>query len=142
MAESSGNANAVSNKGAVGLMQILPSTAEKLDSSLSGLSDSAIAAKLKDPNYNIQLGTYYYRQLRNDYGNNDLASSAYNGGYRANAPSVNCPGIRRWECRWDSNGCWGTSNTNCTPNTGYKPTRDYVPRINTFESQINNGQCT
>lgn len=128
--ESNGVPGVISPKGAVGLMQIMPSTARVLDSSLSGLSDAEVTAKLKDPVYNMQLGVKLYAQDYRYYsGDFEKITAAYNGGRGANGSSRDCPGLMRWQCVWDSSGCYGTANTNCTPNTGYKETRNYVANV-------------
>ncbi len=77
--ESRFRTDAVSNKGAVGLMQLLPSTAEavarRLDMGWDGDS------YLRDPHTNIALGTYYLRYLLDVFGNDvNLALTAYNRG--------------------------------------------------------------
>ena len=65
--------NAVSHKGAVGLMQIMPSTGVGL-----GVTDKEM---LKDPYTNIMAGTKYLSQMLNRYdGRLDLSLSAYNAG--------------------------------------------------------------
>jgi len=122
--ESSGNAAALSPVGAVGLMQIMPSTARTLDSTLIGLSDAEVRAKLLNPTYNMQLGTKLYSNLYSQY-NGDLTKvyAAYNGGPGANLPSTNCPGQMRWQCLWDN-------NEHTIPNTGYAETRNYVSNVN------------
>lgn len=73
--ESHFDKNAVSNKGAVGLMQILPSTAQELATELS--IDSY---DLKEPEQNILLGTYYIGKLCKRFGNLRTALCAYNAG--------------------------------------------------------------
>lgn len=65
--------NAVSSKGAIGLMQIMPSTG-----ALLGIEDKE---SLKDPYVNIMTGTKYLSQMLNRYdGRLDLSLSAYNAG--------------------------------------------------------------
>lgn len=65
--------NAVSSKGAIGLMQIMPSTG-----ALLGIEDKET---LKDPYVNIMTGTKYLSQMLNRYdGRLDLSLSAYNAG--------------------------------------------------------------
>jgi soluble lytic murein transglycosylase-like protein len=61
---------AVSPRGAVGLMQVLPSTGE-----MYGARD------LSDPHVNLDVGSRYLHQLLRDYdGNLELALAAYNAG--------------------------------------------------------------
>ncbi|MBW5409963.1 lytic transglycosylase domain-containing protein [Brachyspira hampsonii] len=65
--------NAVSHKGAVGLMQIMPKTGVGL-----GITDEEM---LKDPYTNIMAGSRYLSQMLNRYdGRLDLSLSAYNAG--------------------------------------------------------------
>ena len=65
--------NAVSHKGAVGLMQIMPQTGVGL-----GITDEEM---LKDPYTNIMAGSKYLSQMLNRYdGRLDLSLSAYNAG--------------------------------------------------------------
>lgn len=69
-AESDFNARELSNKGARGLMQLMPSTAERF-----GVTDSY------DPVANIYAGVRYLRWLLQTFnGNADLAVAAYNAG--------------------------------------------------------------
>jgi soluble lytic murein transglycosylase-like protein len=72
-AESGYNTNAVSSKGAVGLMQLIPATAQRY-----GVQDSY------DPGQNIQGGTRYLRDLMKMFnGNLELAIAGYNAGENA-----------------------------------------------------------
>ncbi len=69
-AESDYNPRETSNKGARGLMQLMPSTAERF-----GVTNSY------DPTANVYAGTRYLRWLLNTFeGNADLAVAAYNAG--------------------------------------------------------------
>jgi soluble lytic murein transglycosylase-like protein len=68
--ESAFNPKAVSRRGAVGLMQLLPETARRY-----GVSNAF------DPQQNILAGTRYLRDLIARYGNNlELVLAAYNAG--------------------------------------------------------------
>lgn len=72
-AESGYNSNAVSSKGAVGLMQLIPATAQRY-----GVQDSY------DPGQNIHGGTRYLRDLLKMFnGNLELAIAGYNAGENA-----------------------------------------------------------
>jgi hypothetical protein len=77
--ESGFDARAVSPKGAVGLMQIMPATAERYG--VSGDAKTPVGKKLTDPRINIKTGTRYLRYLLDLYpGRLDLALAAYNAG--------------------------------------------------------------
>ncbi len=130
--ESTNCTNKVSPAEAYGCGQITIPTARSLDQSLRGLTDAQIKEKLINDNaYNLNLSAKNYNLLNTRYkGDTDLVLAAYNGGLGANNPSTDCPGLKRWQCTWDSPGCYGTSNTSCTPNEGYKETRNYVKNIN------------
>ena len=136
--ESSSCQNLVSPAGAYGCMQILPSTARQYDPSLANLTDAEIAAKLQNDNaYSIALGTQIYTDAYNRYdGNTDMVYAAYNGGFGANAASVNCPGMLAWQCTWDGSDCINGVGSDCRVNTGYQETRNYVNNINALSTQI------
>jgi membrane-bound lytic murein transglycosylase B len=71
-AESGYNPSAVSNKGAMGLMQLMPGTAKAM-----GVEDCF------DPEHNIYGGVKYFRKLFNQFdGDVKLALAAYNAGSR------------------------------------------------------------
>jgi hypothetical protein len=77
--ESGFDARAVSPKGAVGLMQVMPATAERYG--VTGDSRSPIGQKLIDPRTNIRTGTRYLRYLLDLFpGRLELALAAYNAG--------------------------------------------------------------
>jgi soluble lytic murein transglycosylase-like protein len=77
--ESGFDPSAVSPKGAIGLMQVMPATAQRYGVA----SDHAgtIAAKLSDPRTNINTGARYLRDLIRLFpGQLELAVAAYNAG--------------------------------------------------------------
>ncbi len=130
--ESGGNCNLISNAGAVGCMQLMPTTACGVDRSLAGCSTctdwnynkgpncaEVRQALLSDPARNIQIGTQELSRLYNKY-SGDVASVAagYNGGDRANLCGSDC--MRE---------CGGGAAWQCTAFAGYRETRVYVPRV-------------
>jgi soluble lytic murein transglycosylase len=77
--ESGYQSDAVSPKGARGLMQLMPDTGRWAAGCLGiqGYSDDL----LFEPNANIRIGAWYLRQLLNQFGGNvGVALAAYNGG--------------------------------------------------------------
>ncbi len=77
--ESAFNPQAVSNKGAVGLMQIMPATAHRYG--VRAEPGISIAKKLTDPDLNIKTGTRYLADLLRMFnGRTELAVAAYNAG--------------------------------------------------------------
>ena len=77
--ESGFNPNAISPKGAVGLMQLIPPTAQRYGVTAS--KGSTIAKKLTDPRINIKAGARYLADLIRMFpGRLDLALAAYNAG--------------------------------------------------------------
>lgn len=67
--ESGGKSQAVSEKGAAGLMQLMPATAKDL-----GVTDRF------DPQQNVEGGSRYLQKMLNKYGKKDIALAAYNWG--------------------------------------------------------------
>ena len=115
--ESNGRANAISPVGAVGLMQVMPATACGLDYSIPGCSTrdyATVRQNILDPDTNMRLGIQYLNQMRQQFNNDQNFIASYNGGPRANNPSVTCPGQTWWQC---------------TANSGYAETRTYVQRF-------------
>jgi soluble lytic murein transglycosylase len=74
--ESSFDPDSRSPKGAVGLMQVLPSTAEYV----AQRRGSKKVPNLHLPGSNIDVGTYYLKYLMDRYGVLEYALAAYNGG--------------------------------------------------------------
>jgi len=77
--ESGFNTQAVSHKGAVGLMQLIPPTAERYG--VRATKDSTVHKKLTDPKINIRAGSSYLSDLIAMFpGQLELAVAAYNAG--------------------------------------------------------------
>lgn len=79
VAESGFDPKAVSPKGAIGLMQVMPATAERWG--VRGDAKLSIETKLADPQLNVRTGTRYLRHLIGLFPDRlDLALAAYNAG--------------------------------------------------------------
>ena len=85
--ESSGNQNAVSKKGASGLMQVMPETADEIAVQLGDAnypvngSREEKQAYLKNKEVSRQYGTHYFNRMMVRYGGDrEAALIAYNGG--------------------------------------------------------------
>ncbi len=76
-AESGFKNTAVSKVGAVGLMQIMPSTAEYVANTID-LEYNEV--KLFEPEFNIEIGTAYISKLIKQFNDIDTAICAYNAG--------------------------------------------------------------
>ena len=69
-----------SHAGAMGLMQITPTTANEIEQRSGGTTFDP-AEDLSDPQINIQYGSYHLRELLDLYGGNEVAAlAAYNAG--------------------------------------------------------------
>ena len=103
-----------SHRGAVGLMQLMPDTAEWIAQQLGDTSYSLEG--LHEPDRNIRYGTWYLADLRKEFHGNDvLALAAYNAG-RGN--------VHEWikENNWPDD----FKDIDAIP---YKETRDYVRQV-------------
>jgi len=115
--ESGGNPNVTSSVGARGLMQIMPAVAQQFQVGFD---------QMFDPKTNIEtsskLWQYNYRGACNGAASNSVCNvndakyiiAANSAGAGANAASTLCPGQTAWQC---------------TKNTGYQETRDYIPKV-------------
>jgi Transglycosylase SLT domain len=82
--ESNWNPNALSRKGAMGLMQLIPTTAQRF-----GVNDAF------SPKQNVDAGVHYLKTLLERYnGNLDLALAAYNAGEGAVDRAHGVPSFR------------------------------------------------
>ena len=117
--ESAMAADARSSAGALGLMQVMPDTAQRL-ARLHGIPYSG-SQSLVQPEENIQFGTAYLRDLLDRFEENPvLATGAYNAGPGA---------VDRWL----------KSQTAADPTIWietlpYYETRDYIPRVLAFSA--------
>jgi len=75
--ESGFNKNAVSSSGAVGLMQIMPNTAEYI---ADLLNEDFSEDKLFEAETNIKYGCYYLNYLNNKFSDEKVVLCAYNAG--------------------------------------------------------------
>jgi soluble lytic murein transglycosylase len=121
-----------SSAGALGLMQILPQTAEYLAHRSGG--STFTTADLGEPAVNIAYGSYYLRYLLDHYGGNEmLAIAAYNGGVT---------NVDRWLARARAAG-----QSFSLGDIPFPETRAYVSRVltaqkdyrNTYPSQLGYG---
>ncbi|MBE6596034.1 MAG: lytic transglycosylase domain-containing protein [Ruminococcaceae bacterium] len=114
--ESDFDPDAVSTKGALGLMQMMPSTFEWLTGD-DHLDENLSTRRLDDPEVSIRYGTYYLSYLYKKFNYNwDTAFAAYNAGEG---------NVTKWlsdEKYSDGNG--GLSDI------PYKETKKYVKKIN------------
>jgi soluble lytic murein transglycosylase len=117
-AESGGDPAAVSRKGAMGLMQLMPVTAEWLAPQVGRDVPSGKEAIL-DPEFNVDVGTFYLSKLIRRYGGNEtLALAAYNSG-----PT----NVDRW--RKENPGLSGDALVQAA---AFEETRTYVSRVRRY----------
>ncbi len=113
-AESNFNPNVVSSSNAIGLMQLMDTTAEEIANKLNILYVKKTS--LYNPELNIQLGTKYFSNLMKEYeGNYLLALTAYNAGIG---------NVKKWIDQ-------GTINPDASDieNIPFKETNSYVRKI-------------
>ena len=77
-AESNFDDDAVSNKGAMGLMQLMDETAKEV--ATNELMEYNSEETLYNPEKNIQIGVKYFADLKEIFGNDAIAIAAYNAG--------------------------------------------------------------
>jgi hypothetical protein len=114
--ESSGRPDAVSSAGALGLMQLLPSTAREVATRL-GMPENV---DVMDPAINRQLGDQYFGEMFNKYSNMALALAAYNAG----------PGrVDSWLQSIGDPRSGDLSVSDWINRIPFKETREYVKRV-------------
>ena len=112
-AESSFRPNAISSKGAVGLMQVLPSTAVYISKKV-GLPEG----DLENPTHNILVGVAYLRYLLDRFGCVRTALIAYNAGEG---------NVARWLN--DQNFSAEVNGKRVLVTTPYRETNAYVEKV-------------
>jgi len=102
--ESGFNVSARSNRGAIGLMQLLPSTARDVAQQI-GMKNFRVE-DLQKPEVNLQLGIYYLAKLQDMYPADEIAVlSSYNAGpgitrqWRGNKPVMELSDIKYGETK-------------------------------------------
>lgn len=111
--ESGFRSNVISRRGAMGLMQVMPTTAEWIAGKI-GLEDFS-TDMLLEPECNIEIGTWYLADLARQFGGNRLAVlAAYNGG-------------RGSVSQWLERGIWDGSAENLEQ-IPFSETRTFVRR--------------
>jgi soluble lytic murein transglycosylase len=105
-------AEARSHAGAMGLMQIMPSTAKWVARQMP--VQPFKVGMLTDPEVNIRMGTYYFRRVLTALGHPILATAAYNAGPNR---------ARRWK---DERPLEGAIYAETIP---FNETRDYVKKV-------------
>ncbi|NLZ38903.1 MAG: lytic transglycosylase domain-containing protein [Firmicutes bacterium] len=114
--ESKFNPEAVSRKGALGLMQIMPSTANWIAQQLQ--LAPLTKEEIMEPEINIRLGTWYLASLTKEFnGRLDVVIAAYNGG-------------RGEVGRWLANGVWSGKFTDRQA-IPFPETREFLYKVRT-----------
>lgn len=113
-AESNFNRNIDSSSGAIGLMQLMETTAVEMANQIG--EEVVVKEALYNPEINIKIGTAYYSYLIKHYeGNEHLALAAYNAGMG----NVD---------KWIKEGIINKDGSNLE-NIPYKETNNYVRKI-------------
>jgi soluble lytic murein transglycosylase len=102
--ESKFNPDAQSDAGAIGLMQLTPSTAKGIAQYTGG--SRFRVSDLTNPDINMRYGAWYLGHLLDKYGNERLALAAYNAGQQ---------NVDRWQ--------------NAHVGIQFQETRDYVAKV-------------
>ncbi|MEW6419248.1 MAG: transglycosylase SLT domain-containing protein [Nitrospirota bacterium] len=119
--ESRFDSEARSTAGALGLMQIMPGTAYRLDNNLKlGINGSH---EMLDVKNNLHLGIFYLRNLINEFGSYSHALAAYNAGEET---------VRKWLRKGNYK-----SADEFIEDIPYSETRNYVKRVITTFFEYN-----
>ena len=114
--ESSFHTDAVSNAGAIGLMQITPDTFDWL---CSKTGEDPISSLLYDPETNIRYGTYYLSLLQHEFVAWDTVYAAYNAGRTR---------VKGWLSTEEYN------NNGRLRNIPFSETENYIKKVNKAKS--------
>lgn len=112
--ESYFNPDANSAVGAVGLMQLMPSTAKEIAAKYG--QDINLVSDLFNPTLNIKLGNYYYAELKSMLNGLDISSvAAYNGGIGS---------VNKWK-----KSLYYNDTDEFVEQIPYPETKDYVKKV-------------
>lgn len=115
-AESNFKSKAVSNRGAIGVMQLMEETAVDVANKAGiELDENNLQEELLKPEINIRIGTIYIKTLLDEFENKEVALAAYNAGIG----TVNT---------WIKEGTIKEDGSNIE-NIPYKETNQYVRKI-------------
>ena len=114
--ESDFESNAVSSAGAVGLMQLMPSTFTDITENF--LYENLDVGMLYDPETNIRYGVFYLSWLKTNFDDWDCVIAAYNGGIG---------NVTKWlkDSNYSEDG-----KTLIIKNIPFEETRNYVKKVN------------
>jgi len=117
--ESGFRAQVTSSKGAQGIMQVMPDTARHVGRS-AGI-DINLELMMKNPDYNIAVGSRYLAdQVSRYHGNSMLAAAAYNAGPQK---------VDEWLKRFGDPRSGAVDPVDWVESIPYSETRDYVKKV-------------
>lgn len=105
-----------SDRGAIGLMQLMPDTARWISEQIEDNGVALRTEKIRDPEINVRYGTWYLSTLMREFeGNEVLALAAYNAGIG---------NVREWMVQYGWN--YDFRDADAIP---FKETREYVKSV-------------